>query len=456
MTTGRVLTIEEMQAIAGRYGGRCLSLHYVNANTRLEWECAEGHRWLAIPNSVKRGTWCRICAVQGTRLSLADVQRVAAEYGGRCLSLEYVNGTTPLLFECSAGHRWETPPATIRAGHWCSQCWYMRQRDTLARMQEIAASRGGLCLSSEYVNQRQPLRWRCAHGHEWESPAAIVKGHWCPHCQRENSPTGIERMREIAAERGGLCLSEHYVNAGSYLQWQCTHGHIWEATATKIQQGQWCPYCSGYRHSLADMQALAQARGGECLSDAYVTMDHKLQWRCGHGHAWEATAAIVVRGSWCPQCRHERSQYRHMERMHELAAQRGGLCLSERYLGADTSLAWRCGKGHLWQMAPRHMIGRGWWCPFCSGRRKYTLEDMKALARARGGECVSETFRSSHDRMRWRCDRGHEWSTKAWHVISGRWCPSCARLDRIQAKNGWKRRRYEAHGKLTDLHMRSR
>ena len=167
------------------------------------------------------------------------------------------------------------------------------------------------------------------------------------------------------------------------------------------------------------------------------------------------TPAVVVRGSWCPQCRHERSQSRHMQRLHELAAQRGGLCLSEGYLGADTALAWRCGKGHLWQMAPRHMIGRGWWCPFCSGRRKYTLADMRALAHARGGECVSETFGSSHDRLRWRCDRGHEWSTKAWHVISGRWCPSCARLDRIQAKNGWKRRRYEAHGKLTDLHMRS-
>lgn len=105
---GRALTIEELQAIAATHGGRCLSTHYVNANTRLKWECAEGHRWLAIPNSVKRGTWCLICAVQGTRLSLADVQRVAANYGGRCLSPEYVNGTTPLLFECApviAGRR---------------------------------------------------------------------------------------------------------------------------------------------------------------------------------------------------------------------------------------------------------------------------------------------------------------------------------------------------------------
>lgn len=101
---GRPLAIEGMQAIAEKHGERCLSAHYVNANTRLEWECAEGRRWLAIPNSVKRGTWCRMCAVQGTRLSLADVQRAAAEHGGRRLSKEYVNQRQPLRVRCAHGH----------------------------------------------------------------------------------------------------------------------------------------------------------------------------------------------------------------------------------------------------------------------------------------------------------------------------------------------------------------
>jgi uncharacterized Zn-finger protein len=446
----RTLTIEEMQAIAAKRGGRCLSTRYVNANTKLEWECAEGHRWLAIPNSVKHGTWCRMCAVRAMSLSLADIEHAAAERGGRCLSPEYVNGTTPLLFECTTGHRWQATSAAIRAGHWCPQCQHAKRRDTLERMREIAASRDGQCLSTEYVNQHQPLRWRCTHGHEWESPAAIVKNHWCPHCQRENTRTGIGRMREVAARRGGLCLSDRYVNARTNLRWQCAHGHTWEATATKTQNGQWCPYCSGHRYSLADMQALAVARSGECLSDAYQSVQHKLQWRCGHGHTWEATSAVVSGGSWCPQCRLEQKNHRDIARMQELATKRGGRCLSEKYLGVDTPLEWRCDKGHVWQQAPRHMVQREWWCPYCSGRRKYTLADMRDVAHARGGECVSDTFQSSHDRLRWRCARGHEWAAKAWNVVHGRWCPSCAVMDRIRAKNNWKRRRYEAHGKLPD------
>jgi hypothetical protein len=70
----------------------------VNANTHLEWECAEGHRWLAIPNSVKRGTWFRICSLKRTRVPLTEILRAAEERGGRCLSSKYVNAATPLLF----------------------------------------------------------------------------------------------------------------------------------------------------------------------------------------------------------------------------------------------------------------------------------------------------------------------------------------------------------------------
>jgi hypothetical protein len=56
------LTIEEMRSIAEERGGKCLSDVYVSANKKLLWECAEGHKWEAVPNSIKIGTWCPHCA----------------------------------------------------------------------------------------------------------------------------------------------------------------------------------------------------------------------------------------------------------------------------------------------------------------------------------------------------------------------------------------------------------
>tara|TARA_Y200000002_G_C22495071_1_gene584703 strand:- start:70 stop:774 length:705 start_codon:yes stop_codon:yes gene_type:complete len=57
------LSIDEMQEIAKSRGGKCLSTKYVNNKTKLFWECAEGHRWHAIPDSVKSGTWCDKCKI---------------------------------------------------------------------------------------------------------------------------------------------------------------------------------------------------------------------------------------------------------------------------------------------------------------------------------------------------------------------------------------------------------
>ena len=53
--------IEEMRAIAEWRGGGCLSSRYVNARTKLRWQCEKGHIWEAVPYAVKTGTWCPVC-----------------------------------------------------------------------------------------------------------------------------------------------------------------------------------------------------------------------------------------------------------------------------------------------------------------------------------------------------------------------------------------------------------
>ena len=59
---GLKLTISEMQALARKKGGRCLSTVYNNFKTKLRWRCAKGHEWEATPGNVKHGgTWCPKC-----------------------------------------------------------------------------------------------------------------------------------------------------------------------------------------------------------------------------------------------------------------------------------------------------------------------------------------------------------------------------------------------------------
>jgi hypothetical protein len=51
-------------------------------------------------------------------------------------------------------------------------------------------------------------------------------------------------MRQLAKDRGGMCLSERYLNSATKLLWKCSHGHVWKAAPRHIKEGRWCPICN--------------------------------------------------------------------------------------------------------------------------------------------------------------------------------------------------------------------
>jgi hypothetical protein len=53
-------------------------------------------------------------------------------------------------------------------------------------MQQLAQSKGGSCISTEYINSKKKLKWRCVNGHKWDAtPHDIKQGAWCPICINE-------------------------------------------------------------------------------------------------------------------------------------------------------------------------------------------------------------------------------------------------------------------------------
>lgn len=305
-------SIVSMQALAAENGGKCLSKEYKSATEHLIWECKNGHQWSATPNDIKRGRWCSACAAQSRRDSkLAEIVSIAAAKAGRCLSTAYIDNRTKLKFECAHGHKWSAVPYSIKSGSWCPQCY--EHRVTLDDMHKLAADKGGKCLSKRYRKSSEKLSWECSEGHQWKATPSVIKaGSWCPDCaleaRRENyDRLTIEEMHKIAKERKGRCLSTEYVNAQTKLKWQCSKGHQWEARPGRIKQGTWCPECAkktrGARPlGLDEMHVLAEKNGGKCLSKKYVNNKTKLTWKCSEGHIWDAAPSNIKRGGWCPKC----------------------------------------------------------------------------------------------------------------------------------------------------------
>lgn len=303
------------------------------------------------------------------------------------------------------------------------------QRLKLEDMRRLARSRGGDCHSTEYVNARSALEWSCAAGHRWSArPVSVRAGTWCPRCSgRREAP--LAELGELAARHGGRCLSSFYANPGTRIRWRCRRGHVWEASAASVRRGSWCPTCKA--PSIAECRRLARSRGGACLSISVRHVHDELLWRCGDEHEWRAPLERVRRGTWCRLCADAALRGKSRPRIgladaRALAQARGGECLSDDVASGESELNWRCAEGHCWS-SPYRNVRRGGWCPECRRRASgRTAEAMRALAAARGGRLLSQEYERCDAKLEWECALGHRWLATPHKVQLGTWCPGCA------------------------------
>jgi len=414
-------SITDMRELAADKRGRCLSTAYRGTLGKLEWQCAKGHVWTATPNTILGGSWCPRCGL-GTH-SIEQMRAIAKKHGGRCLSDSYDNNRTKLSWRCGFGHEWRVGAKHVLGGSWCPVC--AGHVAGLEDMRALAAERGGACLSKRYVNSSTALRWRCSAGHVFEKlPTYVSSGAWCPECSRRQ-PGSLERMQATAAERGGRCVSRTYTNMSTKLTWQCAKGHRWDAAPLHvIHSRSWCPRCAGTAQpTLDEMQELAKRHGGRCLTTGGLRSRSYVRWKCRKGHVFKQWPARVQAGSWCPECATKEPVT--LGRLQAIAQERGGRCLSRKLVDIKTRLRWRCAEGHRWEAAPLHILYNKTWCPECSGKLKPTLEQLQEIAQRHGGKCLSKRYVSSNLPLSWACREGHVFKAPTRRVRRGQWCPVC-------------------------------
>jgi len=488
-------TIEGMRELAKSKEGICLSEEYLGTHTKLKWRCKEGHVWEATPHSVKQGKWCSKCSAikrgKQLRMTIQEMQEIAEKKGGKCLSTEYVNGFTKLRWQCKEGHIWEARPVSIKRGGWCPYCAH-KVRLTIEQMHEIAKMRGGRCLSTEYIDLNTKLIWQCKEGHVWESnPANVWSGSWCPFCSSGLSeriarkyfelifhekfpkvhPGWLKNEKGNKLELDGYCEKlrlafeyqgeQHYSTRfyGENPNYQKIQRHdkmkreLCEQNNVKLitipytvehreMQNFIIDECKKKNVSLPEeihyidynsldvyskeelklLQSIAENMGGLCLSEKYTDSITKMKWQCKVGHIWEARSANIKQGHWCPYC--AGMVKLTIKDMQKLAGKKGGKCLSNEYKGNKIKLKWQCKEGHIWEAKPNAILY--YWCPHCAGVAKLTIEDMQKLAESKGGKCLSEEYNGNKFKLTWRCKEGHVWEAHPNAVKTGHWCPVCA------------------------------
>lgn len=297
------------------------------------------------------------------------------------------------------------------------------------------------------------VRCKSAHQFSIKPRAMLYLHRWCARCSNQASNAerrwSQTQLNELALGIGGQCLTSDYRDAHQRLKWECSNGHTFEESVSSFKVTMRCPVC--YQHHILQSaiekrrvkaSSACEVRGGRLLAFGkdVATGASVATVECSEGHTWRVSyTSLVTAGSWCQQCHlnsmvANRSYHKRLtiDHFRKLAQERGGRCLSTSYSGVGSLLDYKCANGHLFSQLAG-VTNLGCWCPTCAiseraDKKRASIQEIRAEASRRGGSCLSTSYDVPRAPLEWHCGNPDHSLWKArWHKVKlGQWCPQCA------------------------------
>lgn len=430
-------SLKDCQRYAKSRGGTCLSNFYVSRREskklgkRLKWKCSAGHVWEAdFDNMSQRGSWCYLCSrkklAELFRHDIKEVRKLARAKGGRFLSPSYTSALKPYLWECKNGHRWKTAVSNVRnANSWCPYCVKGSGEECVRICFEKVFRRNFPKVRPAWL---KGISGRLLELDGFNSQMGLAFEHQGRHHYRPINffyrKDGLfQRRIAIDRKKSGLCRQ-------------------YGVRLVKVPE-------VGWRFPLERLLPEVIRR---CRSQGIRVPAGADRLRIDYSPAWNA------------------NQHRSNERIRQLKAyarKRGGRCLDSKWIGYKAKYRFRCKRGHLWKTQPGGMLGRERdWCRRCSRfalrekskrywktrgleilRRKWKVQgrikQLQAVAKSRGGECLSKEWAGWQAEYRFWCKRcNQKWKAYPQGIFEGGFCKKCA------MRTWWKKNRTKQSAKF--------
>ena len=226
----KALSYEFVKSYIENEGYTLLSNEYSRAKEYLEVRCPTGHvfsiTWDAFKGSPsQKGRRCAKCS--NRKVELVDVINYAKSRGYKLLSQKYINAKTKMDFECPFGHTfpmtWDNFKNNNRS---CPECQGLR-RWSIEEVRKYFSSRGYTLLTSVYLNVTQRLKYRCPKGHISYTNFNKFKNeeHGCDNCGGSKK-LELSFVKAEFAKAGLVLLEKEYKNAGTPMWFICPCGNI--------------------------------------------------------------------------------------------------------------------------------------------------------------------------------------------------------------------------------------
>jgi hypothetical protein len=378
-------------------------------------------------------------AVHENAIAMAEIKKVQILFDK---PMETESPETHTWIRCAKGHHekeisWEK----LSKYKSCGKCRYGTTIMT-EDLRKLASERGGKCNSTSYTNHKANLSWECCFGHTWEASYNNVKNHgsWCPYCVvnigEELSRVTLEdafpsysflRTRRLPWLEGleldgyceGLSLAFEYQGKQHYervAHFQRNEGDFEAQLERDRLTAQRCaennvilliiPYHIGYLNIRSFIHDELKKHADKLPEPAPITSENSKFFS-------------RVRSD----CSKNISQ---LEKAKRIAVEKGGICLSEIYVGYRVPLSFRCGLGHKFDAtleAIDQSAERGVrFCPECGIKKPKNDDEMRSKVEACGFKYFDTRIVTSGTRNRKyitvQCPNGHTYD-----VMWDNFCP---------------------------------
>ena len=450
-----------------------------NSNKQVWWKCEKGHKWQSSVAGRNKGHNCPYCSGRYALSGENDLQTVnpilAQEW-----NYEKNNGITPadvlpyssrkVWWRCKKGHEWQATIVNRSRGNGCPYCSGQKTLQGYNDLQTVNPllakewnyeKNNGLTPAEVTANSGKKIWWLCNKGHEWQS--TIVhrnKGQGCPICDSERKTSFPEYALEFYISKCGFDVRHSYNEQGYELDI-----YIPILKIAIEYDGFWHKYrveqdLEKNRKCKSDGIVLYRIREGllpldDSSVDYVVSRDQKDLPR-----VIEAVLGKIIGTSVDVNFRRDVIAIENLRELTEKEAsisslnpeiattwnyERNGKLKPDSFTANSNKIIWwKCSEGHEWQ-APINRRNNGFGCPYCSGRYAIKGEnDLHTISPALAKEWNHEKNNgltplgvklNSHEKVWWKCSKGHEWQATVAHRSRGRGCPYCAGRYVIKGEN---------------------
>ncbi|AQM73054.1 restriction endonuclease [Noumeavirus] len=320
----------------------------------------------------------------------------------------------------------------------------------------------------------------CEHGFEMQLNE-VTRGYFCAfcsdrklcfseHCQAcfEKSFASHKNAVFWCSSRNGKTPREVFANTHKKFWFNCRKcEHSFEMGLNSVSRGQFCPFCANQKLCRSDDCAKCHkksffghkkakfwdySKNKESPREVFAGSNKKFWFNCGMcKHSFESVLGSILNGCFCPFCANKKlCSLTDCEMCHKKSFashkkaefwdfEKNIKTPREVFSTSHKKFWFGCGEcKHSFESALSD-VHSGCFCPFCGNQKLCALKTCEICPEKtfmkhkrakywdleKNKKLPNEVFRGSHEKIWFKCKKGHNFHSQLQNVARGSWCPLC-------------------------------